>query len=404
MNITVSAWTVFGIALFLCFMMTFVATGSIDELRMRENFSSAKAPPATTVLPSRDTENLGILAEEYPFSENSLRNEGETPQSSSIFEVKYPSPSFVAPTFIPISTTPPPPPPPRRVPVSEYVSLNNKPEWAMPLPTHILTHPSHPLFSVPSESISPAPPTPPTTYSKNPHFKKIQSKKETIPASKGSIIEKIACVDHVSNATAKCSVFNEQAKNSKHITVNNNSPITITVYINKNTIATIPSKKSMLLDRSSRNKVIVDGDIISIRDSDDVPVGASARELFAQEITLGNVIDIGMTQFVYHSLKSDKGTSLQIHNLFNLEFECWYADNYIGLIKPNSNTKVEVHRQGFKEGTSLYFRTLGGHEYHVVIPKHDYREYFELYIGGTTTSRTTPQTTPLTTHVALIKK
>lgn len=39
MGISIPAWVFLSITVFLLFMMVFVSTGSIDDIRMRENYS-----------------------------------------------------------------------------------------------------------------------------------------------------------------------------------------------------------------------------------------------------------------------------------------------------------------------------------------------------------------------------
>ena len=52
MNITIPGWVFLGIALFLIFIMVFIATGSIDDLRMRENYTSISNKPSWVKQPT----------------------------------------------------------------------------------------------------------------------------------------------------------------------------------------------------------------------------------------------------------------------------------------------------------------------------------------------------------------
>ena len=45
MNVSIPGWVFLSVAMFLLFIMVFVATGSIDDLRMRENYSSVAEKP-----------------------------------------------------------------------------------------------------------------------------------------------------------------------------------------------------------------------------------------------------------------------------------------------------------------------------------------------------------------------
>ena len=219
----------------------------------------------------------------------------------------------------------------------------------------------------------------PKNYESNPHFKPIKSNlSRSIVPKQNNLFERFSCYDHLNKSRAKCSVFNEQILRTdvNRLKVNNYSPISITVLINDNSVANIPSGQTMYLDRATRNSLIEVDDLIAAIDENN-------NLLFSHKIIQKqheHVLDVGLAQFLLHAGHAD--TSLVVHNFFDMPFEVWCGKKNLGTIKGKSNTKIEIFREGFKEGIVLYLRTDSGHQYTSTIPKIPYGKHAELYVGS----------------------
>ena len=301
MNVSIPAWVFLGVTMFLLFIMVFVATGSIDDLKMRENYSpQAHEPPKW----SKEPEDI-------------LLPDGEFPQRE---DEKKKSP------------------------------LTAKPIIA------------------------------PKKYNDNPHFVPLKNKPAyPLSTKKTHELDAIMCNDLINKKTAKCSVFNDQVlkSNVKRVKITNFSPVNITIFINKRAVAQIPGGQIMLLDRSSSHTSIKQGDLVSA-----VQLQTSTT-LFSQQLLEDKFeynLEIGMAQF--NLLKGPQDTNMIVHNHLNVPFEFWYEQNHIGKISANSNTNIEIFRQGFKPGSVIYFRTESHHEYKLTVPVASYNHHFELNIGS----------------------
>ena len=217
-------------------------------------------------------------------------------------------------------------------------------------------------------------------YTNNPHFRKIKDSNHKEISSHVSLADQFNCHNFLTKTSLNCSIFNEQIlrTNMKYIKASNKSPLPITILINNKAIANIPTGKTLLLDRSDIHTPIEVGDLISAIGDDN-----SNNVLFSLYIEKEQHeynLDIGLAQLV---LKDGHATTdMIVNNYFNIPFKFLYGENYIGQIKPSSRTRIEVYKQGFKEGSTISFISDNSRQYNLVIPEIPYGKHFELFIGS----------------------
>ena len=190
-----------------------------------------------------------------------------------------------------------------------------------------------------------------------------------------ALLSKTDCHDFIGKHSGNCNVINEQVSrlNKNSVNIINKSPIYLTIKINKKNIVQIPAGKNMFIYKKDKSVYIEEGDVIEAWHKN-FKVFSKEYSHTVPEITMG------LAEFI--DVKENKGTGMYVNNNFPIPFEFWYGKNYIGNISPRSRTYIDVFRQGFKENTEIFFKSIETKgAFRMTIPSAEYGKHQEVVLG-----------------------
>lgn len=208
---------------------------------------------------------------------------------------------------------------------------------------------------------------------KNPHFKPFDVK----PASVKSYAHDYMMYDYESKQFVQCDTHNDQIRRMRikeFITIDNQTPMNVTVSVNGRLTYTIPANGHVLMNRWKKFQFLGYDDTLKIVDTE------TGRVLYNAKVTkLDAVIAMGVA---FDRIPGTKKTAMKMTNATSIPLKFWYERRYVGTLNPFTTTLVEPFREGFKGGNTLHFKSEDRvYEKSVVIPDDEYNYQHELTIG-----------------------